>query len=214
MLLPAETYYNMRLNEIMERQPIVDDTDYSIIRECLAGKTGAFETLVQQYESHVKALAWNIVGNPEEALEISQDTFLQAFKNLHLFDPSRTFKNWLLGIAIKRSIDKYRKQKTFLNFFQRFAAVSPLTVEDPKPLEESPIFHPLLNRLNQRERIALSLHINESYTAKEIGEFLDCSDNSVRVLLFNAKKKLKKALLANNITIKTKKTTRHHDEAQ
>jgi len=202
----------MRINETTEQFTNMTENEHSIIDACLAGKTDAFEILVQRYESHVKALAWNITGNPEEALEISQETFLQAFKNLHLFDPNRTFKNWLLGITIKRSIDKQRKQKSFLNFFQRFSNESTLTIEDYQPLDVSSIFLPLLKHLNQRERIALSLNYNENYTAKEIGEFLNCSDNSVRVLLFKAKKKLKKALLANNINLEKKKITRNQNE--
>ncbi|UCH96822.1 MAG: RNA polymerase subunit sigma-24, partial [Candidatus Aminicenantes bacterium] len=79
------------------------NSETQMIRACLAGNREAFETLVNRYESHVKALAWNIIGNPEETLEISQETFLQAFKNLHRFDISKNFKNWLLGITIKRS---------------------------------------------------------------------------------------------------------------
>ena len=181
------------------------DNEVQMIRSCLAGNREAFEILVNRYESHVKALAWNIIGSPEEAMEISQETFLQAFKNLHLFDIGKNFKSWLLGITIKRSIDKLRKQKTFLNFFQRYSLEVPLTSEEIKPIDESPIFHPLMNRLKERERIALSLQINENYTAKEIGKILDCSENSVRVLLFKAKKKLKKVLLANETKGKTNK---------
>jgi RNA polymerase sigma-70 factor (ECF subfamily) len=181
------------------------DNEAQMIRSCLAGNREAFEILVNRYESHVKVLAWNIVGNPEEAMEISQETFLQAFKNLHLFDISKNFKSWLLGITIKRSIDKLRKQKSFLNFFQRYSLEVPLTNEEIKPIEESPIFQLILIRLKERERIALSLQINENYTAKEIGKILDCSENSVRVLLFKAKKKLKKVLLANETKGKTNK---------
>jgi RNA polymerase sigma-70 factor (ECF subfamily) len=173
-----------------------------MIRTCLAGNREAFEILVNRYESHVKALSWNIIGSPEEAMEISQETFLQAFKNLHLFDTGKNFKSWLLGITIKRSIDKLRKRKSFLNFFNRYSLEAPLAKEEIKPFEESPIFHPLLKQLNERERIALSLQINENCTAKEIGKILDCSENSVRVSLFKAKKKLKKVLLANDTKLK------------
>ncbi|MCP5046222.1 MAG: sigma-70 family RNA polymerase sigma factor [bacterium] len=170
------------------------DDERTIIRNCLAGHAEPFETLVTRYESHVKALAWNISGNPEDAMEISQDTFLQAFQNLHRFDPEKNFKNWLLGITVKRSIDKLRKRKTFLNFFARYAQETPLSKQEIRPIEESHIFHPLLNRLNHRERIALSLQMNENYSAGEIGEILNCSDNSVRVILFKAKRKLKREL--------------------
>ena len=175
-----------------------------IIRKCLAGNREVFEELVNRYESHVKALAWNITGNPEEAMEISQEAFLQAFKNLHLFDPGRNFKNWLLGITFKRSIDRVRKQKSFLNFFRRYSEVAPTENQDIKPFEESAIFHPLLKRLNKKERTALSLQMNENYTAKEIGSVLNCSESSVRVTLFKAKKKLRKALLPEETNPKVK----------
>ena len=171
------------------------DDERSAIRLCLDGQNEAFEALVTRYESHVKALAWNITGSAEEAMEISQDAFLQAFKNLHLFDQTKPFKNWLLGITIKRSLDKIRKKKSFLYFFNRYAREVPMAKEEIRPIEESAIFHPLLKRLNERERAALSLQINENYTAKEIGRILDCSENSVRVTLFKAKKKLKKEFL-------------------
>jgi RNA polymerase sigma-70 factor (ECF subfamily) len=165
-----------------------------MITKCLAGNNEAFAMLVNRYETHVKALAWNITGSAEDAMEISQDAFLQAFKNLHLFDQSKPFKNWILGITIKRSLDKIRKQKTFLNFFRRYSQEIPTAKEEIRPIEESPIFHPLLKQLNERERTALSLQVNENYTAKEIGRLLNCSENSVRVTLFKAKKKLKKGL--------------------
>lgn len=165
-----------------------------VIAMCLAGNNEAFAMLVNRYEAHVKTLAWNITGSAEDAMEISQDAFLQAFKNLRLFDQSKPFKNWILGITIKRSLDKIRKQKTFLNFFKRYSQEVPTAKEEIRPIEESPIFHPLLKRLNERERTALSLQVNENYTAKEIGELLNCSENSVRVTLFKAKKKIKKGL--------------------
>jgi len=191
MLLGDETYYN--ISAILRARNFMDD-EKSAIRLCLAGHSEAFEVLVTRYESHVKALAWNITGSAEEAVEISQEVFLQVFENLGLFDMDRPFKNWLLGITIKRSLDKIRKKKSFLYFLNRYAREVPITKEEIRPIEESVIFHPLLKRLNERERATLSLQINENYTAKEIGRILNCSENSVRVTLFKAKKKLKKEL--------------------
>jgi RNA polymerase sigma factor (sigma-70 family) len=175
------------------------DEEKQVIAMCLAGDIETFAMLVNRYEANVKALAWNITGSSEDAREISQDTFLQAFQNLRLFDQNKPFKNWILGITIKRSLDKIRKQKTFLNFFKQYSREVPTAKEEIRPIEESPIFHPLLKRLNERERTALSLQVNENYTAKEIGQLLNCSENSVRVTLFKAKKKLRKGLrIADN----------------
>lgn len=172
----------------------VDET--TAIDQCLAGDSGAFEPLVSRYETSVKALAWNITGSPDEAMEVAQETFLQAFKNLHRFDPQRDFKKWLLGITVKRGIDYVRKKKSFLNFFRLYSEETPLAKDDTRSIEESPIFNPLLKRLSEKERVVLSLQMNENYSAVEIGMILDCSENSVRVLQFKARKKLKKALLA------------------
>ncbi len=174
------------------------DEEKAIIRKCLDGNRDAFEVLVNRCEAHVKNLAWNITGNPEDAVEVSQEAFLQAFKNLHRCDLNKNFKNWLLGITFKRSIDRIRKQKSFWNFFNRYVQVAPLKKEEITTIEESAIFHPLLKKLNEKERTALSLQMNENYSAREIGGILNCSENAVRITLFRAKKKLKKELLKNS----------------
>lgn len=186
------------------------DEERLIIRKCLDGNREAFEVLVNRYESHVKTLAWNITGNPEEAMEVSQEAFLQAFKNLHRFDLDKNFKSWLLGITIKRGIDRVRKQKSFLNFFNRYIQVVPMEKVKITTIEESAIFHPLLKKLNERERTVLSLQINENYSAREIGKILNCSESAVRVTLFRAKKKLKKELLKNRAA--PGKTARYYHE--
>jgi RNA polymerase sigma-70 factor, ECF subfamily len=177
----------------------VTDEEQLAIQACLDGNAGAFEVLVCRYEAHVKALAWNITGSAEEAMEVSQDTFLQAFKNLDRYDTRKNFKSWLLGITVKRSIDRLRRRNTFTRFFNRYAQEAPMVKEEIKPLEDSPIFNPLLKRLKERERIALSLQVNENFSAKEIGQVLECSESSARVLLFKAKKKLKKELTTLNM---------------
>ena len=63
-----------------------------------------------------------------------------------------------------------------------------------KRIEHSEIFNPILNKLNEKERAVLSLKINEGYTSKEIGYALNCGESTVRVHVFNAKRKLKRFL--------------------
>jgi RNA polymerase sigma factor (sigma-70 family) len=63
-----------------------------------------------------------------------------------------------------------------------------------RTIEESPLFYPLLKVLNAKERSALSLKLNENYSAREIAEILKCSENTVRVHLYRARRKLKTEL--------------------
>ena len=172
------------------------------IQACLNGEVDAFEGLVETYQSRVIALAWNILGDPDEARDAAQDTFIQAYINLHLFDLNRNFKTWLMGITVKRSIDRIRRQKSFLKFFKHHS--ENMVFKNPPthyPIEESEIFYPLLKLLNERERTALALKVNEGYSAREIGTVLNCSEATARVHLFKAKKKLKKALSGSRETI-------------
>ena len=144
------------------------------------------------------ALAINILGDHDDSLDIVQETFVQAFTNLHRFDTQRNFKSWLLGIAAKRCLDHLKKQRSFLNYFlkqpRQFHLDANLTI-DSKTIEESETFYPLLKKMKTNERIALLLKINENYSAKEIADVLHCSESTARVHLFNAKQKLKKELV-------------------
>ncbi len=168
--------------------------DNTIIAQCLAGHGGRFEVLVRRYQPRLMALALNILGDPDEALDAVQEAFTQAFTNLDRFDINRDFKNWLMGIGVKRSLDRIRKRRSFLKFFQNYSRETD-TYESFKNhgIEDSVLFRQHMKLLRPKERTALSLKINEGCTAREIGEVLGCHENTAYVHLFNAKKKIKKA---------------------
>ncbi|MCP2618637.1 RNA polymerase sigma factor [Candidatus Aminicenantes bacterium AC-335-A11] len=156
--------------------------------------------LVKKYEKNVLCLAWNILGNREEAEDVTQETFIQAYLSLNRFDTKRSFKNWLYSIAYKRCIDRKRKEKSFYKFVKKFIYGEKLRINIEKEgIEYSERFAPLLSKLNEKERTAIILKINEGYSAKEIAEVLNCAESTARVHLFNARRKLKKLLEEENV---------------
>ena len=183
--------------------------ELKLIKLCLLGRRDCYEPLVKKYQSSVLAVAINILGNYDEAQDILQDTFISAYIHLDRFDTERNFKTWLISIAVNRCLDHLRKQKSFLKYFLKQSQGSPdeqnKVYSDYKVIEDSEFFLPLLKKLKEKERIALVLKMNENYSAKEIGEVLKCSENTVRVHQFNAKQKIKKwlALSGNNRSEKT-----------
>lgn len=173
-------------------------TELELIESCLRGNRGDFEPLVSTYQRSVIALAINVTGSYDDAADIVQETFVQAYINLHRFDTGRSFKTWLLGIAVKRCLDLLRKRKNFLNIFLKhsrdFNEQREHVYMNNKTLQESELFSPLLKKLKKKERAALTLKLNESFSSQEIAAVLGCSESTARVHLFNAKKKLKKLL--------------------
>jgi len=140
-----------------------------IILQCRQGNLNAFARLVDHFQYRVIAVACNITGDPEEARDVAQDTFVQAFINLDTFD------------------------------------LTPM-VQNPKTrmIEDSLILRDLLKKLNTKERSILALQINEGFSARELGNIFNCSENTIRVHLFRARQKLKR-VLGNNPDILGKK---------
>lgn len=169
-----------------------------IIQQCRQGNTDAFAGLVSHFQYRVIAVASNITGDPEEARDIAQETFVQAFAHLDRFDLNRSFKNWLMGITVKRSIDRLRKTKSSIKFIKAYKKMIPV-VQNPgnRLIENTLVLQNLLKKLNGRERSILALQLNEGFSARDLGEIFNCSENTIRVHLFKARKKLKKAVKTN-----------------
>lgn len=169
-----------------------------IISRCLSGEDEAFEMLVTKYQSSVLGLTWNILRNQEEAKDVTQEAFIQSFLHLNHFDRTKSFKNWLYSIAYKRCLDRKKKEKSSAKYLERIRKEDKLFKDDKneqRRIEDSEIFGPILNKLDEKERTVLSLKVNEGYSAKEIAQVIGCAESTARVLFFNAKRKLKRILM-------------------
>jgi len=163
--------------------------DKELIEECLRGDMNAFSLIVKKYQSTLLSISWNILRDMEEAKDSVQEAFLQAFQNLEKFDQKRNFKNWLFSIAYKRAVDRRRR----INFF--FKKIREIKRNEERAFEQNrEEIWEMLEKLNSKEKTAILLQALEGFTAKEIGDVIGCSENTVRVHIFNARRKLKKLL--------------------
>jgi RNA polymerase sigma-70 factor (ECF subfamily) len=169
--------------------------DRAIITRCLEGDTEAFETMVKRYQQPVLAMCWSVLRDREEARDITQEAFVSAFFHLDRYDMRRSFKNWIQAIAYHKCLDKLRKQSSFRRYLKKNRREDWLVDPDGSPESVSGFseeFKAILDKLKERERIALLLKVRDGFTAAEIGEIIDCSESTVRVYLFHARNKLKK----------------------
>ena len=82
--------------------------DAGLVAEALAGSSEAYRVLVERYQRPVLGLVARMVRDPGLAEDLAQEAFVRAFRNLHRFDPGRSFRSWLFKIAHNRTIDHLR----------------------------------------------------------------------------------------------------------
>jgi RNA polymerase sigma-70 factor, ECF subfamily len=87
------------------------DTDERLVRRFQEGSADAFEVLVQRHGTRVYNLCFRILGDPEEAADASQDTFLAALRKLDTFRGDSAFTTWLHRVAVNACYDSLRRKR-------------------------------------------------------------------------------------------------------
>src|SRR5262245_41835280 len=82
-----------------------------LVANCIAGNEAAIDTLVREHEAGVFRLALSVVGDPADAHEITQETFISALRALRSYEERKSFKAWLYVIALNLSRSHLRKRK-------------------------------------------------------------------------------------------------------
>jgi RNA polymerase sigma-70 factor (ECF subfamily) len=92
---------------------IEDDPDAAEVARAQAGDLGAFEILVERHTQRIYRTLIGLLGNPEDAKDAVQDTFLKAFQNLSRFERRAKFATWLVSIASNTGVQRLRDRKQF-----------------------------------------------------------------------------------------------------
>ena len=172
-----------------------------LISECIAGNEAAIEMLVRQYETLVFRLALSIVGDQDEANEITQETFLSALRSLRSYQEKQSLKAWLYTIALNHSRSHLRKQKiverlrtTLTSIFRVDALKQGSPEETVMQNEKEAQIWRSLNQLDERHRIVVVLRYFHELSVTEISEILSVNEGTIHSRLHTAREKLRNAL--------------------
>ncbi len=148
------------------------------IRECLEGRQGAWETLVNAYAKRVFSMAYQFCGSRQEAEDLTQDIFLKLYGSLDKFDFQRNFTAWLLTMAKNSLIDAYRRakwEKTQRDEFDDRVLAQP-SVSGPEETlqrtETRTLIWNGLNKLSSDMRMAIILRDLQGKSYEEMAEIL------------------------------------------
>jgi RNA polymerase sigma-70 factor, ECF subfamily len=158
-------------------------TDAELVKGCLAGDHGAWESIVRQYNQRIYNLAYRFVGRFDEAEDLTQEIFLKVFRTLNSYRPeSGAFVTWLVRVGRNHIIDHYRKFKTERTHTDSLEVeyeraeqnparyVSPARALEQRELSER--VHQALLRISEDLREAVILRDLEDFTYEEIADML------------------------------------------
>ncbi len=185
---------------------MVQDPDLKLVEAARAGSRESFGKLVSQYYEMVYAVVYGILSHRESALDVTQEVFLKAFRELDHFLGKSKFKTWLYRIAVNAAIDQQRKHKPTASIDATDASDEddepPLVLVDPKqePSEEThrrdlkETVEKALLHLAADHRAILVLREWQGLSYEEIAEALEIEIGTVMSRLFYARKRLSEIL--------------------
>jgi RNA polymerase sigma-70 factor (ECF subfamily) len=188
-----------------EGPPREPEDDRTLVDGAKQGDRDAFATLVRRHQDRAFNLAYQMVRNREEALDISQEAFARAYTSLPTFKGEASFSTWLHRIVVNLAIDSLRRRRvTGTASYDDSRAVpedqeaEPATADDPATALESKQVRALLARgiaqLPPAQRAVLVLREVEGMTYEEISRAVGCTLGTVMSRLFYARRRLQQVL--------------------
>ena len=183
----------------------------ALIRRAAEGDERAFEELLLAHQKHVYNLCYRMTGNPDDALDLSQEAFLRAWRSLGQFQFDSAFSTWLYRLTSNVCIDHLRRQRRqqhdSLTVQEDGSEQKEYAVPDPAPLpEEQVIFNETSERLRaamralpEEFRQILELRVVDDRSYEEIAEILDIRVGTVKSRLSRARLQLKKLMESGNL---------------
>lgn len=184
--------------EFRDRDDGIVPTDRRVIAVVRGGDISAFDVLVDRhYDPLVRHLTAR-AGDPEVALDIAQETFVAAFRDLDTFDGRGAFVVWLYGIAHNRLRTHWRRQRVrriiSLDWLTSAPVSAPLALREAdcsEPCVEQDLISQVLDGLSPPLRDALLLHSLDGFTAPEIAGILCISSSAAERRISRAKEQFR-----------------------
>jgi RNA polymerase sigma-70 factor (ECF subfamily) len=170
-------------------------SDAALVHESRRGDPSAFGALVERHHEAVYRLALSIVGDTDVAQDVAQDAFVKALRGLAGFRGDATFRSWLLTIATNEARAmlrrKGRRRESALEDVPAISAGDRSPEEEAIEGDDSARARRMLARLPEKQRLAVSLRVDEGLSFREIGEIIGSSEGAARVNYFHGIHKLR-----------------------
>jgi len=175
----------------------VSNEEDELIRQALLGQSEAYGQLVLRYQDRLYSAMLHVVGSPDEAEDVVQDSFVQAFIKLNTFQGNSRFFTWLYRIAFNNALSRRRRRRADMSIEQS-REDSGGEPEDRHEAPEEPLLRSeridmvkaAMARLTEEHRSILVLREMQDMAYEDIAEILEINIGTVRSRLSRARNQL------------------------
>ncbi|WP_276623781.1 RNA polymerase sigma factor [Syntrophomonas wolfei] len=179
------------------------EEDRQLVIKCRDRQEQAYHELMRRYEGYIYHLCRSMTGNREDALDLTQETFIRVFQGLDSYQLNRPFRPWLRQIAINTCVNFLQRHSSAPLFLDQPLGDGKLTLADTVASPEDPareiewreagrFLQEALNRLPQAYRLLIVLRHQEGMSYREIAEQTGVPLGTVKTHLFRARAALRK----------------------
>ncbi len=186
----------------------IEISDNALIRQVLGGKARPFRRLVQRYQRQAYLFAHGMVGNADDAYDLSQEAFVRVYKHLNRFDSSYPFKVWffhILSNLCKNHLRQRKNRRAVTTSTEMTETVAAPITQRPdiifqKTEVQQKVWEGIAELLEKFREIIILCHFQDmSY--EQMAEILDIPRGSVMSRLYYARQKLRKILESKGVAL-------------
>lgn len=178
-----------------ETRTAADESDRTLVRRYLDGEQDAAWDLVDRYQRPLFTVALRMLGNYQDAEDVTQTVFGNAFRELDSYDPTYRFFSWIYRMTVNESLNALRRRKEMVTLEDHPEIPAAGSSADDAMEVEEHVGKALL-QLKPDDRAVVVLRHFRSLSYDEIGEVLGIPAKTVKSRLFTARERLRSLLLA------------------
>jgi RNA polymerase sigma-70 factor (ECF subfamily) len=169
------------------------------VQQSRNGDPSAFEPLIRAHQRMIHSLAYRMTGSLADAEDLTQETFIRAYRQLDSYQGTAKFSSWLYRIAVNACLTWRQRETRRSEVHRDWSADTAGQPENHSPADRDDVSRTVqaaLMKLPAKQRAAVVLTVYDGHNHAEAAKILGCSETTVSWRIFAARRKLKRLLSA------------------
>jgi RNA polymerase sigma-70 factor, ECF subfamily len=173
--------------------------DHELILRCRRGDRQALGELIKEYERPIYNAAFRILGNPDDAADITQTVFMKVFERIEQYNPEYKFFSWIYRIAINESINQRNRNKDLQPYEDEYVSAGFAPEDSIDAQKLSDVIQASLMELQEDYRVVVVLRHFSEMSYHDISGILSIPEKTVKSRLYSARQLMKARLMERGV---------------